>query len=69
MEKRIHFMDQLVYAKEHGIDVDVEGISYSDRRPNDVVAVMQRGNYMVDYESDYRGRITAIHINSIDRAY
>ena len=69
MEKRIHFVDQLVYAQEHGIDIDVEGVSYANRRPGDVVAVMQRGNYMVDYESDFQGRIIAIHINSIDRAY
>ena len=67
MEKRIHFLDQLTYAKEHGITIDVEGIPYTKRRPQDVVAVMQRGNYMVDYESDRSGHITAIHINSIDR--
>ncbi len=58
-------MDQLQYAREHGIGIDVDGVSYSHRYPQDVIAVMQRGNYMVDYDSDDEGRITAIHVNQI----
>ncbi|MBO4395154.1 MAG: hypothetical protein J5819_02260 [Eubacterium sp.] len=58
-------MDQLQYAREHGIGIDVDGVSYSNRYPQDVIAVMQRGNYMVDYDSDDEGRITAIHVNHI----
>ena len=65
MEKRIHFMDQLNYAKQHGLCIDVDGISYANRYPQDVIAVMQRGNYMVDYDSDENGQITGIHVNQI----
>ncbi|MBQ4462860.1 MAG: hypothetical protein II915_00435 [Eubacterium sp.] len=71
MEKnteRIHFRDQLEYANAHGIPVDVEGKGYI-KRPRDIIAVMQKGNYMVDYEGDEMGRIKAIHICNIDRHY
>ena len=64
--ERIHFRDQLDYAREHGIPIDIEGRSYP-KRTRDIIAVMQQGNYMVDYEGDEMGRIKAIHINSIDR--
>ena len=68
VEKRIHFMDQLCYAKRHGLTIDVDGVSYANRYPQDVIAVMQRGNYMVDYDSDEEGNITAIHVNQISRS-
>ena len=67
MEPRIRFADQLNYAMSHGIDIDVEGVPYTNRRPKDVITIMQRGSYMVDYESDLQGRITAIHINNVNR--
>ncbi len=67
MYPRIHFLDQLNYAQAHGIGIDIEGISYNHRRPQDVISVMQNGSYMVDYESDPTGHITAIHINNVDR--
>ncbi len=67
MEPRIRFLDQLNYAMSHGIGVDVEGEPVSNRKPQDVVKIMQRGSYMVDYESDLRGHITAIHINNVNR--
>ena len=68
MEPRIHFLDQLTYAGQHGIGIDVDGVSYTNRKPRDVIAVMQRGDYMVDYDSDEDGRITAIHVNRISRS-
>ncbi|HAK57581.1 MAG TPA: hypothetical protein DCP06_01235 [Lachnospiraceae bacterium] len=64
----MRFLDQLKFAKNNGIAIDVEGVSYSDRRPQDVIAVMQRGSYMVDYDSDYQGRITAIHVRKVCRS-
>ena len=63
----IRLKDQLVYAKSHGIDVDVEGISYSNRKPEDILRIMERGNYMVDFEGDALGRIIAIHIDRVKR--
>lgn len=63
----IRLRDQLVYAKSHGIDIDVEGISYSERRPEDILRIMERGNYMVDFEGDALGRIIAIHIDRVRR--
>lgn len=68
MEKRIHFLDQLIYAKKNGISVDVEGVSFARRRAEDVIKIMQRDSYMVDYESDDTGRITAIHVNHVCRS-
>ena len=67
MEPRIRFMDQLNYARSHGIGIDVEGVSFDNRRPQDVISIMQSGSYMVDYESDLQGHITAIHINNVNR--
>ena len=67
MEPRIRFLDQLNYARAHGIGIDIEGVSYSERRPQDVIRIMQSGSYMVDYESDLQGHITAIHINNVNR--
>ena len=64
--ERIHFRDQLEYANKHGIPVDVEGKPYI-KKPGDIIAVMQQGNYMVDYEGDELGRIKAIHISNIGR--
>ncbi len=66
--ERIPFRDQLEYATTHGIPVDIEGRS-NIKRPRDIIAVMQQGNYMVDYEGDEVGRIKAIHISNIDRRY
>ncbi len=68
MEPRIRFLDQLNYAKAHGIGIDIEGVSYNHRHPQDVISIMQSGSYMVDYESDFTGHITAIHINNVDRS-
>ncbi|MBO6308104.1 MAG: hypothetical protein J6N70_04545 [Oribacterium sp.] len=65
--KRIRFLDQLIFAMENDIGIDVEGVSYNDRKPQDVIAVMQNGSYMVDYDSDYQGQITAIHIRNVSR--
>ena len=67
MEPRIRFMDQLNYAQAHGIGIDIEGVSFSNRHPQDVISIMQNGSYMVDYESDFSGHITAIHINNVNR--
>ena len=67
MEPRIRFLDQLNYAKTHGIGIDIEGVSFSNRHPEDVMRIMQSGSYMVDYESDMKGHITAIHINNVNR--
>ncbi|MCR4604691.1 MAG: hypothetical protein K5639_01695 [Eubacterium sp.] len=57
--------EQLVYAHSHGIDVDIEGISYNKRNPEEVLRIMERGNYMVDFEGDALGRIIAIHIDRV----
>ena len=66
--ERIHFRDQLDYARAPGIPLDIEGRT-NINRTGDILAVMQQGNYMVDYEGDEMGRIKAIHISNIDRKY
>ncbi len=59
-------MDEWKHAKENGIDVDVGGVSYIDRSPEELWQVMQRGSYMLDYEADSLGRITALHIDKVE---
>lgn len=57
--------DELAHAKKMGIAVDVGGVSYEDRPPEELWKVLQRGAYMLDYEADMLGRITALHIDRI----
>ena len=59
-------MDEFEHAKKAGIAVDVQGVSYSDRNPEELWQVLQRGNYMLDYEGDALGRIVALHIDQIE---
>ena len=53
---RTWFMAELAHAREQGIAVDVEGVPY------EVWELMQKRNYMLDYEGDDTGRIVALHI-------
>ena len=59
-------MDEWQHAKKHGIALDVDGVSYSDRSPEELWKVMQEGSYMLDYEADSNGRIVALHIDQIE---
>jgi len=53
-------------AKENGISMDVEGVSYDNRTPQELWQVMQRGNYMLDYEADQAGKIVALHFDRVE---
>ena len=55
-------MAELAHAREQGIAVDVEGVPYEDQTPDEVWELMQKRNYMLDYEGDDTGRIVALHI-------
>lgn len=59
---RTWFMAELAHAREQGIAVDVEGVPYEDQTPDEVWELMQKRNYMLDYEGDDTGRIVALHI-------
>ena len=58
-------MDEFRHAKQKGIEVNVHGISYSDKSPEELWQVLQEGNYMLDYEGDSLGHIVALHIDPI----
>lgn len=58
-------LDELAHARRKGISVDVGGVSYEDRPPEELWKVLQRGAYMLDYEADTLGRITALHIDRV----
>ena len=53
-------------AKENGISMDVEGVSYDNRTPQELWQVMQRGSYMLDYEADPAGKIVALHFDRVE---
>ena len=59
---RTWFMAELAHAREQGIAVDVEGVPYEDQTPDEVWELMQKRNYMLDYEGDDTGRNVALHI-------
>lgn len=59
---RTWFMAELAHAREQEIAVDVEGVPYEDQTPDEVWELMQKRNYMLDYEGDDTGRIVALHI-------
>jgi hypothetical protein len=58
--------DELAHARQEGITVDVGGVSYENRSPEELWKVLQRGTYMLDYEADTLGRITALHIDRVE---
>jgi hypothetical protein len=58
-------LEELAHAREQGIRIDVGGVSYEDRPPEELWKVLQRGAYMLDYEADMLGRITALHIDRV----
>lgn len=58
-------MDEFRHAKKRGIAVDVQGVSYSDKSPEELWQVLQKGSYMLDYEGDSLGHIVALHIDPI----
>ena len=51
---RTWFMAELAHARE--------GVPYEDQTPDEVWELMQKRNYMLDYEGDDTGRIVALHI-------
>ena len=59
-------MDEFRHAQKEGIYVDVQGVSYSDKSPEEFWQVLQEGNYMLDYEGDSLGHIVALHIDPVE---
>lgn len=58
--------DELAHARKQGIRIDVGGVSYENKPPEELWKVLQRGAYMLDYEADTLGRITALHIDRVE---
>ncbi|MCR5692020.1 MAG: hypothetical protein K6G62_07365 [Eubacterium sp.] len=54
---------EFAHAKRQGIAVDIGGVLYDGSHPEQVWELMQRENYMLDYEGDATGRIVALHID------
>lgn len=61
----IKFSEQLMYAQANDIPIDICGVAYTSKKPYEALRVMETGNYMVDYESNSMGQITAIHIDQV----
>lgn len=65
MQENRWVLDEVKRAKAHGIPVDIDGRSYNYEETERVARVLQRNSYMLDYEGDALGRITALHIDSV----
>lgn len=59
-------MEEIQHAKNAGVAIDVQGVSYNQKETDELCRVLQQGNYMLDYEGDEKGRIIALHIDSIE---
>lgn len=65
MQKNQWILEEFTHAKEIGIAIDVEGISYENKSPDEISRVLQTGSYMLDYEGDMLGNIIALHIDRV----
>ncbi|MCH5251572.1 MAG: hypothetical protein J1F22_01245 [Lachnospiraceae bacterium] len=65
MQNNQWILEEAAYAKEHGIAIDVEGISYEDKSQTELLKVLEHGSYMLDYEGDALGRIIALHVDRV----
>lgn len=65
MQKNQWILEEFAHAKKCGIAIDVEGVSYTNRKPEELLKVMERGSYMLDYEGDALGQIVALHIDRV----
>lgn len=59
-------MEEIQHAKDAGVAIDIQGVSYNQKKPEELWRVLQQGNYMLDYEGDENGHVVALHIDSIE---
>lgn len=65
MQKNQWILEEFAHAKKSGIAIDVGGISYENKSPEEILQVLQKGSYMLDYEGDMLGNIVALHIDKV----
>lgn len=66
MQKNQWILDEVEFAKKRGIQVDVNGVNYTDRPVTQLSRVLEAGSYMLDYEGDMLGHIVALHIDLVE---
>lgn len=67
MQRNQWIVDEAVRAKKQGIRIDVGGVSYNEKSREALARVLQKGNYMLDYEGDALGHIVALHIDKVSK--
>lgn len=65
MQKNQWILEEVAHAKQSGIAIDVEGVSYENKSQADLLQVLQKGSYMLDYEGDALGHIVALHVDRV----
>lgn len=53
-------MEEIQHAKDAGVAIDIQGVSYNQKKPEELWRVLQQGNYMLDYEGDENGHVVAL---------
>lgn len=66
MQKNKWILNEAVFAKERGIQVDVDGVDYTNKPVESLSKVLEDGSYMLDYEGDTQGHIVALHIDLVE---
>lgn len=65
MQDNSWILKEVKRAKRNGIEVDVEGIPYRDLESEELLLILKKDSYMLDYEADMLGKIVALHINKV----
>lgn len=66
MQQNQWIVDEMNQVYKQGIQVDVDGISYNAKTSANLLRILEKGSYMLDYEGDMLGRIVALHVDSVE---
>lgn len=66
MQRNQWILDEIAYAKEQGMKVDVCGMACTDKPVEEISKVLEKGCYMLDYEGDVQGKLVALHIDLVE---
>ena len=69
MQKNQWILDEVAYARQQGMQVDIDGVPCTEKPVEEISKVLERGCYMLDYEGDVHGKLVALHIDLVEPCY